>query len=210
MRNVCASVLLSLLCVGMACGDVANGKRIILETAGAVDAKWVERVVSFARENTGLDIQAMKPVEGEFASLNDVANAASAQLGEQDAFAVVLAGINTEEPAHGICLNDQRVAVINVTVLLADGPDEEQAGRRIERQVMQAVCMLIGMSACPNPQCVLWPYSTMEDLDAKGRNLCPPCYDQLRKKAASQGLSLQTLAVEEEMNMAAEPIPQSE
>lgn len=188
MKHVWSGLSILLLGVGIVCGQDVAGKRIVLRTAGNVDAKWVERVLAFSRENTGLDIQATEPIAGALASLNDAANAASEQLGSEDAFAVVLVGITTDETAHGICLSEKRVAVINVRALLADQPDEERAGRRLDRQVMQSIGMLAGMPPCPNPQCVLWAYTNMEELDAKGRNLCPPCYDKLQQKAHAQGL----------------------
>lgn len=194
----CATVLLA---VAVTKGVWAEGQRVLLRTAGEVESRHIERVLPFCQENTRLDIQFAGPLSGEFETLNEVARAASEQLGEEDAFVIVLAGIHTEEKSHGICLHDLRAAVINVPAVLADEPDDERAGRRLERQVMQSIGMLVGMASCPNSECVLWPYSNMEELDAKGRNMCPPCFGQLQKKAEEQGLSLREVSIEEEFEM---------
>lgn len=70
-----------------------------------------------------------------------------------------------------------RVAVLNVASLLR--PDEHIAAEavawRVEKQATLLAAQLMGFAACPFPLCVLCEVTTIEALDAKGRNLCPPC-----------------------------------
>lgn len=185
---LCLCMLVGLMWNVTAQSDEDLGRRVVLLAAGGVDPELLERVRAFCVENTTLDLDVGETLEGDFTTLNEIADAASQALTESDAFVVVLSSVPTGELAHGSCLHDRRVAVVNMVPLLADDPDAERLGRRAERGVMQSIGMLVDMSSCPNPQCVLWGYSTIEELDAKGRNFCPPCYERFLSKARAQGL----------------------
>lgn len=169
--------------------ESAAGPAIVIVPVGEPDAGMMERVVAFCRDNTALPVglRAMPEVEGS--ALDEIGrNVSEAIPGDNIIVVVVWKDIGVDN--HGVFLPDSRVSVVNVKPIRPASGDTEVFGRRLERQTMQGVGMLLGMPACPNPQCVLWVYSGMDELDAKGRNFCPPCLDQVQKKGAERGMKL--------------------
>lgn len=172
----------------------AAEKAIALVTAGAVDGALVARVKGFAETNLQVPVRLLAAQEATAETLDQEGQVLAKQMGPDDVCLVALVAPAAEAKAHGVMLPEQRVAVVNMTVLKPAGDDAETYGRRVEKEVMQGVGMLLGMPQCPNPQCAMSPYSTGEELDAKGRNFCPPCLDAFAKSAASKGLVIKPSA----------------
>jgi hypothetical protein len=198
MRRITAGLLSAILVIaaGAFAADEAapaqpsTGKSIALVAVGPVDSALMDRVVAFARENTALNIRVLPAMEVTGDTLDAVALVAVKAMGPDDAVMVVLAEPSTDIPAHGVNLPDSRVAVVNVKSLKPANGDAETFARRVEREVMQSIGMQLGMPACPNPQCAMWSYSTDEELDAKGRNYCPPCMEAMHKAAKEKGVGV--------------------
>lgn len=55
--------------------------------------------------------------------------------------------------------------------------------QRIEREVIRGTGGLLAMPPCPMWTCALSKHSTQEELDKKGRGLCPPCMVEIAKHA---------------------------
>lgn len=84
-----------------------------------------------------------------------------------------------------------RVAIINIAPLLppVDRAAESDLFRwRVEKQVTRLVALLAGLPPCPFPLCALIESRTLQDVDVKGRNLCPPCQIRLEKRMQEAGL----------------------
>ena len=62
--------------------------------------------------------------------------------------------------------------------------------RRLERQVIRAICTLLGLEQSPNPQSAYSPYETLEQLDMIGRNLDPPWQKKMQERARELGLAI--------------------
>lgn len=181
-------VLLSLLAV---LGARAEDPILSLVAVGDLDPAMAERVRAFAQENLALPVRLLEPREAKpAASLHEIGEAAGESIGEADVCLVVLAVPLEELPNHGTQLPDQRTAVVNARLLKPEGGDEEQYGRRLEREVMMSIGLLLGLQTCPNPQCAMWLYSNDDELDMKGRNFCPPCLDRVQKLAMGKGLKI--------------------
>jgi predicted Zn-dependent protease len=60
--------------------------------------------------------------------------------------------------------------------------------QRVERQAMDAMALAMGLPACAFPQCALYHAENAGELDAKGRNLCPPCSMKLENTLKAQGV----------------------
>ena len=166
---------------------------IVLVAVGEVDPAVAERVRAFAQENLALPVRLLAAREATPAgSLNEIGEAARAAMGEADVCLVVLALPLEEFPNHGIMLPESRTAVVNVRALKPEDNDAERFGRRIEREAMLSIGLLLGLDPCPNPQCAMWLYSNNEELDAKGRNYCPPCLDRAQKLALEKGSKIVT------------------
>jgi hypothetical protein len=93
-----------------------------------------------------------------------------------------------DETSHGAFYPEQRVAVVNLNALMTEGTDQEVVERRIERQVIRGICLNMGLEPNPNPHSAMFNYSTMDELDAIGRNLDPPWLMRLQEKAMASGI----------------------
>ncbi len=79
----------------------------------------------------------------------------------------------------------KKLALVNID-FLATGIENASATSkdylwRVEREAMKSVGLLMGLSPCFNPRCVLSNHAGLDGLDKKGRNLCPPCRMKLSK-----------------------------
>ena len=174
---------------------VAPGeKAIALVRIGAVDDALVGRIRSFVESNLRVPVRVLPSQDVVGATLEDTARLAAELMGPDDAFVVALAGFGPEITTHGVSLPDIRAAAVNVTALQPADGDAERLARRVDRQVMQSIGMQIGMGVCPNPQCAMWVYTTEEELDAKGRNYCPPCQDRAEQGLAAKGFKVKSLS----------------
>ncbi|MGD9873405.1 MAG: hypothetical protein AB7T27_03955 [Kiritimatiellia bacterium] len=170
-------------------------KGIALITAGNVEADLVARVQKYVQSELFTTVTILDPMELAEGELDGQAQAAVAKKTDDHLAVLVLVSLegNTH---HGASYPDQSVAVINVAALRPDPMDAELYGRRIEKQLMSAGGILLGMDICPNPLCALSAYENMERLDAKGRNYCPPCQDRVKKILQEKGALLEPVTVQ--------------
>ena len=172
----------------------AAGKSIAVVAVGPVDSALMDRVLAFAKENTGFKFRVAPALESSGDTLDAVAAEAGKALAADDAALVVLANPAADIKPHGAFFPEQRVAVVNLKSLKPTADDAEVYGRRVEREVMQSIGMLLGAPSCPNPQCAMWQYTTDEELDSKGRNYCPPCMGVIQKAAEGKGVGMEPTA----------------
>ena len=171
---------------------VATMNAPAVTAVGPVDQALMDRAVRWTRDNLAVDVPVRVTTAPETITLNSAATALSEQVGERDAGLVALVWTDEPEPVHGFMWPDARVVIVNVRVLMADGADEETIARRIERQVIRGVAMLYGLEASPNPLSAMWNYTTLEQLDAIGRNLDPPWLRKLQQQAEAWGVAIDT------------------
>jgi hypothetical protein len=198
MRRIVASLLSAVLMI--AAGAFAAGeavpvkpkaaKSIAFVIVGPVDSALKDRVVTFAKNNTALMIRLLPAMEVAGDTLDTMGVAASRAMGPQDAALVVLAAPSMDIPAHKVILSSSRVVVVNVKSLKPSGNDAEKWGRRVEREVMKGIGTLMGVPDCPNPQCAMFQHTTDDELDAKGRNYCPPCLSAVQRDAKGKGVGV--------------------
>lgn len=182
-----------ILAMGVAVEGVVQeqeGKAVAIVTVGPVDQAVIDRAVEFCRYNTALKVSPVRAVECPMNTMEEIGACVTEHLGDDDVCLIALVWLEEEPESQGLHLLDQRVVVVNMRSFKTEDVSDEVFGRRAERQVMQNLGLLLGLDPCPNPQCVLWSYSTMDELDAKGRNFCPPCLERLQKKAVEKGMTL--------------------
>jgi len=183
-------IILLCLGLGIATGSQAAGDRsFVLTTAGDVDFALVDHVRNQLEEYSGTQLRMGTSVpieEGE--TLEDVGRSAVRTLGEKDHSVIVLARPLDNQP-QGICLPHERFAVLNIDKLEV-GADQKKLERRTAQEGLRVMTMLLDMSQCPFPLCVLVSYKTVEDLDTMSANCCPPCQNRFRRLAAEAGLNL--------------------
>lgn len=162
---------------------------VALVKAGPLDEAILQRVKTWAENELAIPVPVAESLETDAASMDAVAEQASARLQPEDLGVIVLLTRDTDLPNHGIFREDLRVVVVNVRVM-QQGADEETFGRRMERQVIRGIGSLMGLELCPNPESAMAFYSTMEELDQMGRNLDPPWLLQLQSRARANGIAL--------------------
>lgn len=172
----------------------AAEKAIAVVAVGAVDDILVMRVSEFVKANLDVPVRMLPAQEATAESLDGEGQAAAKLMGPDDVCLIALVAPKTAVEAHGVLLADQRVAVINAASLKPADDDAETYGRRVEKEAMQGIGMLLGLGPCPNPQCAMSAYASIEELDGKGRNFCPPCLDAFAKGAAEKGLVIKPKA----------------
>jgi len=90
---------------------------------------------------------------------------------------------------HGAHFPAQRVVVANMKPMISgDDVDDEKMGRRVERQAIRGVCILMGLEPSPVPQSAMFAYSSRDELDQIGRNLDPPWQIRLQRRAEQLGI----------------------
>ena len=173
----------------------APNKAIALVQAGPVGPALVSRVRQFVEDNIGVSVRLLPAQEPAGKTLDEEGAAVSALMTDRDICLVALVMPTEGIKAHGVILPQKHVAVVNAGALKPAGNDTEKYARRLERETMQSIGLLLGVSYCPNPQCVLWAYTTDDELDAKGRNFCPPCLEKVQRAARENGAKLAEIGV---------------
>lgn len=205
-------IALGLLAAGISA--TAGDKVFALATAGDVDAAFAERVRVRLEEYAGVAVRPAAAIAAEPGqSLEAIGRAVAQTLGENDHGIIVLVRPADDQP-QGVCLPHERFAALNVAKLEA-GADAERVERRAVQESLRVMSMLLDMSACPFPLCVLVGYEKVEDLDQMSGNFCPPCQDRFARYAREAGLrTLDPVAVvapaADEAAPVAEPAPAAE
>lgn len=182
-----------MLVAGMVAMSVANADGVknpaVLIKAGELDDALVMRLRDWAQNQMALPVPLAESLDVRAESLDAVADEAAKRLNESDLGAVVLYVSTNPVPHHGIFRPDQRVVVVNVS-LMKEGADDEKLARRLERQVIRGICVLMGLEWTPNPTSAMAPYTTLDELDQIGRNLDPPTQLKMQKRARDLGIEL--------------------
>ena len=184
----------ALFLAGCATGNATtNGShRVAIVAIGDVDRSLVSHAKEWTEQNTALNVDIAHAMKLEGQTFDDVAAQAGRTLNKTDIYVVALAMMPTNITSHGMRTPSGTVSVLNVRAMQADNPSETILEKRIERQTLRAISLMLDLQTCPNPQCVLATYSTLSDLDRSGRNLCPPCLGHLQKNAARHQLEVDT------------------
>jgi hypothetical protein len=207
-----------LLLLGLATATIsaaAQDRTFVLATAGDVDAAFAERIRAYMEENSTAIVRLAPAVPLEPGqNLEAVGRAAVRTLGATDHSVIVLARSTPGQP-QGVCLPEDRFAVLNLARLEA-GTDAAHLERRTGQEGLRVMSMLLGMAPCPFPLCVLVGYEKTEDLDRMSGNFCPPCRERFIRVAREAGLRLvdppnpaaeETPAAEEAPTAENEPVP---
>jgi predicted Zn-dependent protease len=90
-----------------------------------------------------------------------------------------------------------RCGIVNVTGLTATktvdgikGGLKEVFERRVEKESLRGIAIMLGMPECPSLRCALFDAKNDKLLDFKSRNPCPPCLEKIRNKLRAGGLEL--------------------
>ncbi len=193
MRMFLKGVMMGLLALGSAaCAETEEKGSIALVAVGPVDDAIVQRVHSWAENNLVILVPLWDAHPETFATLDEAGTWAASQLKPEDRGVVVLDWPSENLPTHGILKKADRVFVANVRAMKTEGVDDETFGRRMERQVIRGIGLLVGLDLAQNPQSAMAPYETLEQLDQIGRNLDPPWASKFQKRVDELGIPANT------------------
>lgn len=84
---------------------------------------------------------------------------------------------------------DRRIAIINIKSIVCE--DSKKFERRIEKEIVFLFGRLLKLDICPNFTCALYEVHSLEELDRKGRNYCPPCMSKYYKVLQEYGFPME-------------------
>lgn len=205
-------ILFVLALAALVVSCAAEGRVFALATAGEVDSALAENIRARLEEISGAEVRLADAVPMEPGqTLESIGRAAAQALGDGDHSVIVLTRAGAEQP-QGVCLPDVRFAALNLSRLETGvEQDQDKLARRATQEGLRVMAMLVGMSSCPFPLCVLVGYEKTEDLDRMSGSFCPPCQDRFARIAREAGLRLiEKPAAAPEAAPVAEPVPAAE
>lgn len=188
MKNIRTAFRMWVGLVGLAACAEDPARTFTVTTLGPVDTQWVARVTAWAGRNLALPVEAGAPLAAEVATLEDAITAALQPRPANQVGRIVLIHPKEVSKAHGVLRPEAGVALINVSAMQADGASDEVVQLRLERQIIRAICMLLGLESSPNPQSAMCTYASLDELDALGRNLDPPWLMRVQTAAKEKGI----------------------
>lgn len=161
----------------------ANISFVNLHTVGKIDPAVTKRLKTFIERNAMLAVRIADPIAPAGVKLVQQADSAKGQLDPKAMLSILLSNEHKNDEGHAHLNPTNKIAVVNVANLVAE--KEETTMRRLERQTTKAIGLSLQLKPCPNPQCGLFPYRSLKELDSIGRGYCPPC-QMFRDQAATK------------------------
>ncbi|HMP88999.1 MAG TPA: hypothetical protein PJ991_02295 [Kiritimatiellia bacterium] len=196
--------LLMLLVAGSVCAQMnpvlgwtpGNPDEVALPVAiipfGQVDEAMMDRAHAWVESNLAIKIDRFgsRP-DIEVGTFDEAAQSASEMLEDNRVGIVVMWMPSSDIMNHGAHFPEKRVVIANIQPMYqGENIDDEIIGRRIERQAIRGVSLLMGLEPSPIPQSVMFAYSSRDELDQIGRNLDPPWLIRLQRRALELGFEL--------------------
>jgi predicted Zn-dependent protease len=172
----------------------ANEKAIALTMVGVIDTNILSRLQGFLVENLSSPIRVKAvDLQEKTNSVAEMKTVLTSRLAPNDVCLIALVNIPKEMNFREITFSSNDVAILNVWVLQKDSRgqpvDSEAYGRRVEKESMRLIGALLGLPTCVIPQCAMSLPQNDAELDAKGRNFCPPCRDKVQDALKSSGVA---------------------
>ncbi|MDI6773897.1 MAG: hypothetical protein QME60_00660 [Verrucomicrobiota bacterium] len=163
-------------------------------TMGKVDKALLDRVVRHVGAVMWCPTRVLagqkKPANLSEAAAKELAGL----IGQDNICLLALANLPDKKDSRNAVFASHGVAMLNVASLkpsATTGKDAaESYARRVEKESVRLVAMLLGVDPCPMPLCALRLTKDEEGLDAKGRNACPPCQGKIEKTLRGKGVKL--------------------
>lgn len=185
--------------------QAAECRTFVLVTAGEVEPSLVMAIQAHLEENARVLVRLAPAIPLESGqSLDFIGRVAAKTLGQTDHSIIVLARPLDDQP-QGVCLPQERFAVLNIAKLEV-GADADKLKRRGGQEGLRVMSMLLDLSPCPFPLCVLVGYEKTQDLDDMSGNYCPPCLDRFTRLAHEAGLCLIEAAPASEPLVVTDPV----
>lgn len=191
---------------------VAEESRVFaLATTGDVEPELTARILDYLESQSGAILRPTNSVQlqpGQ--SIEEIGRAVAQTLAADEIGVLVLGYFGVDQP-QGVCLPHEHFGILNLS-RLGDGVEEDRLVRRAGQDGLRVMAMLLGLSPCPFPLCVLTGFEQTEDLDRMSGNFCPPCLDRFTRLAHEANLQMKPIVQEEptELPVAVEPAADAE
>lgn len=166
------------VCAGEA--DPATGKTIAVVAQEGIHDTILYRVAAFVEKHLHAETRLGERLQAEDPATGPAADDIRAALTPGDALLLALVSIRRpgSKRPYRYRLGD-RMAVLDIQALkptpLVGKEGYERYYRRLEKEAMHALGEVLGLPPCPTLTCAMYSHAGEADLDAKGRNFCPPC-----------------------------------
>jgi hypothetical protein len=159
--------------------EAAADRTIVFSLLGQVDTQLVDRVATFVGNNYHCPVRTVTR-DALKSSPQVEAEDLGGQLGPDDLCVVELISIPEDVGFGQAVFKLHNAALLNIWRLRpGEEPGSEQQDeqyiRRVEKETVQLVALLLGLEICPLPRCALSIWRNEQELDEKARELCPPC-----------------------------------
>lgn len=170
-------------------GNESAAVRLSIVNVGGVEAGLFDRVVAHVREHLETEPEVVPPVSSTGAAdLKGEAEALIPLVTEQRLVVIGLALPEADIEQHGLVDPAARVGVVNARALRPADGDGERYARRLEKETVRAIGLLVGLKPVPIPYSALYPYQDEQMLDAKARTLDPPSLMEFKRIARDKKL----------------------
>jgi hypothetical protein len=190
MKHFLLSIVVALAICATAFGDEAKKNSVALVRAGDMDEALVRRAQEWAQQNTAISVTLLDAQPAGKGPLNDQGHELAKLLGPDDIGLVALVSADEDVKDAMVLLQDAPVVVVNVNALKEGVSGDDMLARRVEREVMRGIGLIMGLEQCPDPFCVMTVCPSIPDLDQMGRNFCPPCLSRIQTKARASGIEI--------------------
>jgi hypothetical protein len=190
-------VLLSALFLATGCGSRQNIQPdlLILATPDAPDAN-VASVATFFEKYYGLAPRTVRPEEDVWRTQGHILGIIDSVRNPSDRIVVVLSTSQEGQlsATNAVLRLRDDITTVSLAALHRSASGlpihQEKKAHRSEKESMRALGEIVGLTPCLNPHCCMFPHSTEAELDAKGRNQCPPCHLRSLELLKEQGFIL--------------------
>ena len=194
MRRVAVALALCVLIASNLWGSevpAAQEKHpsVALVVAGKVNKAGVEAVQLHLSRRLFVVVHVEKVKIAAGISADQAISQIKATMKAGDLCAVCLGGDGCPWPRLSL-VEEKQVAMIGVSALKPPAGEklDHTWMRRVRKESVRAVCLMLGLKDCAFPRCALLNTVNDTQLDDKGDTPCPPCYKSLQKIMKERGL----------------------
>ncbi|MFC1497776.1 hypothetical protein ACFLS1_04775 [Verrucomicrobiota bacterium] len=174
--------------------EAGDDKAIAIVVTGEVDEVLVKRVQAFISDNCWCPVRIRSFRRKVEDTIEAEASALSELMRKNDVCLLAMVNIPEDVKFREAIFRSFNVGLLNIEALKPVRQNEvkniEQYARRVEKEAMRVIGQLLGLPNCPMPRCALSIARTEQDMDAKGRNFCPPCHGKVIGILKSKGVKL--------------------
>ena len=167
----------------------AGSTTIVLVVVSQLDSTVANQVSAHLRSTFQSEVRVVTSVAvAPTLSIETASAIVASAMVKSDAIAIGLVSLAGSNALDIVAAATGRVAVLNVAQLMSVKATADLYMKRVKRETASAVARLLGLRACPNPTCCLFPHRDERELDLKGMNMCPPCFAKAESALRALGV----------------------